>query len=714
MGQAGDVQVDGCVILAESFWLQPSNWWAMLRVVFGLGAVIFVHELGHFLLAKACGVKCDKFYVGFDVPIKLFGQTIIPGKLLSWQWGETEYGIGSIPLGGYVKMLGQDDNPGNIEEQVKDSIAEGESSETAFLESGLVDRSKLDPRSYLAKSVPQRMAIISAGVVFNLIFAVLFAAWAFKSGVNYEPPMIGNVVGGGPAWVNGMTGAQIEEIGGKEVKEYFTYMDMAQEIIFNGDEKPLEIKYKPIDGSESVTVSLTPERGFIREADDLALIGVQSRWAPVIGKGGAVKGGVASEADPPFEPGDVVVEVNGTKVNHDIDLRQVLARDSDKVAEFVLERTTGKGEDAKTEVVKTSVKPNPMNRLGFSIGWKPFKAIQKGSPAEKLGLQPGDELMTINGEPRGDLLTLDNRLIRMVRDQVPVKLGIKRADGSSQEMEVQPIVPKLLASIGPNQPLAIDSLGVAIPMDLIVESVEPGSTAETGGLAKRDELVSIKYLLSDEQKKVDAYSSIKKDPLIEFVDDKTSWAEVDSVLQMLEPETEVELSVKRGDESKSLVMKTAASDVYFQGKRGISLTSLQKNYKSQTWGDALKYGALQVRNDAGRVWKTLVKLVKGKISPKNLGGPGTIAMAATSEATQGTSRLLLFLTFLSANLAIVNFLPIPILDGGHMLFLAYEGIFRRPVSERVQLVLTYAGLIMILGLMLFVLYLDAGRISSWM
>ena len=251
-------------------------------------------------------------------------------------------------------------------------------------------------------------------------------------------------------------------------------------------------------------------------------------------------------------------------------------------------------------------------------------------------------------------------------------------------------------------------------MDLIVESVEPGSTAETGGLAKGDELVSIKYLLSDEQKKVDAYSSIKKDPLIEFVDDKTSWAEVDSVLQMLEPETEVELSVKRGDESKSLVMKTAASDVYFQGKRGISLTSLQQNYKSQTWGDALKYGALQVRNDAGRVWKTLVKLVKGKISPKNLGGPGTIAMAATSEATQGTSRLLLFLTFLSANLAIVNFLPIPILDGGHMLFLAYEGIFRRPVSERVQLVLTYAGLIMILGLMLFVLYLDAGRISSWM
>ena len=112
------------------------------------------------------------------------------------------------------------------------------------------------------------------------------------------------------------------------------------------------------------------------------------------------------------------------------------------------------------------------------------------------------------------------------------------------------------------------------------------------------------------------------------------------------------------------------------------------------------------------MWRFLTKLVGGKISVSNLGGPGTIAMAATSEASQGTSRLLLFLTLLSANLAIVNFLPIPVLDGGHMLFLAYEGLFRRPVSEKAQIVLTYAGLIFILGLMLFVIYLDIGRFAS--
>ena len=705
--------MDCCLILlAKSFWLTPSNWLAMLQVLIGLGFVIFVHELGHFLLAKACGVKCDKFYVGFDVPIKLFGQTIIPGKLVSWTWGETEYGIGSIPLGGYVKMLGQDDNPGNIEEQVKESIADGESADSAFLESGLVDRSKLDPRSFLAKSVPQRMAIISAGVIFNLIFAVVFAAWAFKTGVNYEPPVIGNVVGSGPAWENNLTGAEVQKVGGKPVKNYFTWVDLAQEVVFNGDENPLEMEFKPYGQSTTTTISLTPQKGYIRQADDLPLIGISPRLTPIIGASGAVKGNAAAKADPPFKPGDVVVEVNGTKIETDIDLRRALARDAHLPATFVLERTTGKGDEKKTETIETVVGTNPMHRLGFSVGWLPISAIQKGSPAEKYGIEIGDELKTINGQPRGDLLTLENRLMLMVRDEEPVKLGLISADGTTKELEVEPVIPKLIADIGPNKPLAIDSLGIAIPMNLICESVEPGSPADKAGLKEGDELVSLEYVLSDEQKSDEVYSSIKKDPIVDFVEDTTSWAEVAGVLDSLEAGTEVKLNVKRGSEDKALTMRSVASDEFFQHKRGISLKSMQWHYKSDTWADAFRYGFYQVKNDATRVGKTLIKLIKGKISPKNLGGPGTIAMAATSEATQSTSRLLLFLTFLSANLAIVNFLPIPILDGGHMLFLAYEGVFRRPVSERIQLVLTYAGLFMILALMLFVLFLDLGRFSD--
>src|SRR6201995_6155347 len=99
------------------------NWGIIAQVAVGLGFVIFVHELGHFLVAKACGVKCEKFYLGFDI----YGL-----KLCKFTWGETEYGIGILPLGGYVKMLGQDDNPNRLHEETeraKLKSAEGEAVE---------------------------------------------------------------------------------------------------------------------------------------------------------------------------------------------------------------------------------------------------------------------------------------------------------------------------------------------------------------------------------------------------------------------------------------------------------------------------------------------------------------------------------------------------------------------------------------------------------
>lgn len=164
----------------------------------GLGAVIFVHELGHFLVAKACGVKCEKFYIGFDMfDFKIGNITLIPRALFKYQWGETEYGIGIVPLGGYVKMLGQDDNPTKAAEERERSLLKkeddasegadgsGKNGGPARKDDALAtpDEVELDPRSYQAKSVPQRMAIISAGVIMNLIFAVIFATTAYQMGV---------------------------------------------------------------------------------------------------------------------------------------------------------------------------------------------------------------------------------------------------------------------------------------------------------------------------------------------------------------------------------------------------------------------------------------------------------------------------------------------------------------------------------------------------
>jgi regulator of sigma E protease len=692
----------------------------MLQVLFGLGAVIFVHELGHFLVAKACGVKCEKFYVGFDAfDIKVGDRVLVPRSLLKKQIGETEYGIGLLPFGGYVKMLGQDDNPGNMEEE--NLRARGQIDEDGNVimgqaeAAGLRDKSQLDPRSFKAKSVIQRMAIISAGVVFNLIFAVLFAMLAFKSGVDYTPAYIGNVMGGGPAWENNLVGAEVRRINGQEINDdvYFRFIDMAQEIVFNGEDQPLEFEVIREGETETTVAQMLPRKGLNRDMMDFPMIGISPRSIPKIGADGVIDGNTAASATEPLKKGDIVKSVNGYQTDSDMQLRYVLNRDAHLDVEFEIERNVGTEDEPKLETLTSKIKPNPLRFVGFGVKWLPVTAIQKDSPASAAGVQVGDEIIKLDGQEPGNLLTFDRRVVKRFREDArEVDLEIKRGD-ESMTLKIKPRVPQLFTSYGPDQPIALDSLGVAVGISEKIDLIEPSGPAAVAGFLAGDTLKSVQYKLVEDDVTKSIYEELN-DKTVNFIDDKTTWAEVHNVLQMLGPKTQLDFVVDRNGKEESLTLKTEASDELFLATRGIFLTRMQKHYKSKSWSDAFRLGYTQVWEDTKRVGKFLGKLVQGKVSPKNLGGPGTNALAATSEASQGTGRLLLFLTLLSANLAIVNFLPIPILDGGHMLFLAYEGLFRRPVSERVQILLTWGGLIFILGLMMFVVAMDIGRISSLM
>jgi regulator of sigma E protease len=131
-------------------------------------------------------------------------------------------------------------------------------------------------------------------------------------------------------------------------------------------------------------------------------------------------------------------------------------------------------------------------------------------------------------------------------------------------------------------------------------------------------------------------------------------------------------------------------------------------------GEAVRLGWRETTESVLQVYRFLQKLSVNQISPKALGGPATIAAVAGQSAQRGISELLIFLTMLSANLAVINFLPIPILDGGHMVFLIIEGVRGKPASERVFIAAQYAGLCLILSLMIFVLFLDANRVLGWM
>ncbi|HTK73957.1 MAG TPA: site-2 protease family protein, partial [Gemmataceae bacterium] len=110
------------------------------------------------------------------------------------------------------------------------------------------------------------------------------------------------------------------------------------------------------------------------------------------------------------------------------------------------------------------------------------------------------------------------------------------------------------------------------------------------------------------------------------------------------------------------------------------------------------------------IYQNLLAMAKGQISfPKNASGPLTIAVVSYDIAGESMDRLILFLGMISVNLAVINFLPIPVLDGGHMVFLIYERLRGRPMPEQLRFAATFLGLVLIGSLMLFVIYLDVKR-----
>ena len=155
--------------------------------------------------------------------------------------------------------------------------------------------------------------------------------------------------------------------------------------------------------------------------------------------------------------------------------------------------------------------------------------------------------------------------------------------------------------------------------------------------------MSVKYLLSEDDQKVEWFEKLhEKEVKLE----DTSFAEIFSVVQQLPAGSEFEFVFKKGESPKTVLVKSTASTRHYLDMRGFQLAQLQWHYQSTSWKDAFGNGYKQVKNDASRVWRFLKKLVTGKLSVKNMGGPGLIAVAATSEASQGTSRMLLFLSLI--------------------------------------------------------------------
>ncbi|MDX1946349.1 MAG: site-2 protease family protein [Pirellulaceae bacterium] len=693
--------------------------WSILCVGLGLGFVIFVHELGHFLVAKACGVKCEKFYVGFDVPMpKVFGLQI-PSKLCHFQWGETEYGVGILPLGGYVKMLGQDDDPRN---------AEKEAARTRLSDDSTNPDAKpvLDPRSLTAKSVPARAAIFAAGVTMNLIFGVLMAAVAYGFGVPEVPAVIGGTVPGGAAWKEDLPiGGQVLQFGrdGKPY-DYLRFEDLMHEVIFNGVDKPLPMLVRAPNGRESW---FEPQPKV--KADGMTgSLGIAIPRGREIGLRDASWPHLGPKTDVPFEKGDVVIAVDGQKIAAGHELNEVLARRPTGPLTFTVERkiettdSTGKKVES-TKEVPVVVQPKPLRELGLVMKIGPIVAIRKNSPAADAGFQVGDVLDSVSGQPVGDPLSLGQRLTPVSEPAPPIEFTVTRTDSAGKKttktLSATPVLPRQYvggwAAVGP---AAIESLGIAYEVTPVVAEVIPGSPAAKAGLAAGDAITAAQFIAASDQARAEAekffedkelFEPIVLDPAANGWNSARNWNSVFFHLQDARPDTRLKLTWLRGGKSQSAEIAPVVSDSFYAEDRGVALLALQSPHQARSISEALYLGYREMVERLKQVLRVLSGLLTRKISPTNLQGPLGIIGTAGAVASQGVPILLIFLAMLSANLVVLNLLPIPALDGGHLLFLAAEAIRGKPVDERLQMKLTIAGVLCLLSLMIFATAMDLNR-----
>lgn len=678
----------------------------VLQVAFGLGLVIFVHELGHFAVAKWCGVRCDKFYLGFDI----FGL-----KLLKFQWGETEYGIGALPLGGYVKMLGQDDNPNRMQDEFDQAKVSGDlPAEPTSSDDGSVTP-QYDPRSYVAKSVPQRMAIISAGVIMNLIFAYIVVACCYRAGLPYEPCVVTYVAPGAPAWEAGLrNGDEILEIDGTK-KPYFVDDLMQRTALVNlshgldllvsrpGEDKPFHLNVKPQESK------LTPGR------PTMGLSGPRSNqlWD----KNWVFPESPAARAKPEFKAGDTVVAINGKPVSTYAEAQRELSKNRSEPIKIVVRRKPREDKsavegaaDEKGEEVSMEVAPWPLRTLGLIMKTGPIVGVQRGSPAEAAGLKIDDQIIKIDGESPGDPLMLAQRMRQRVGEKV--QLTIKRS--AEKEPKVISVTPQQVEwyQVQAGGRISIDEIGVALPVENAILEVVPGSPADKAGLKANDELTVAEFIpANDERKKIEeeVYRGFKME--FEYKEQPLSvYCEFMDRVQNSLNDTTVKLTVKGG---RTVTITPIDSSDGFDPDRGLSFAVLERIHKAESWGEAFSLSRRKTWYLVTLVYRTLQKLVTGQVSIFNLGGPVTIAMAAGQAASGGMVKFFMFLAMLSANLAVINFLPIPLLDGGHMLLLTVEGITGKPVPEKYAVKLQYLGLAFILGLMVLVFSLDGMRLFNY-
>ncbi|MBI4537744.1 MAG: RIP metalloprotease RseP [candidate division NC10 bacterium] len=307
------------------------------------------------------------------------------------------------------------------------------------------------------------------------------------------------------------------------------------------------------------------------------------------------------------------------------------------------------------------------------------------SPAARAGLLAGDRIQAVDGLPieRWDEVesTLRNSAGRTLR------LTVAR-QGQSFDAGLEPKAQRTTDIFG--QEIEVWSLGLRALMPSRIGQVLPGGVAQQVGLKSGDRVVAV---------------------------GGTPVAEWDQLAKIIHgsPGKPLVLSVERdGGRIAVEVTPRPTRQQTPTGEEEVGLIGIgpapESNYRRLDPATALLAGAKKTMDITVLTVQGFVKLIQAKISPKTIGGPILIAQMTGEVAQRGLLETLSFTALLSINLAILNLLPIPVLDGGHLLFALIEWLRGKPVSLRKREIAQQVGLVLLVGLMVFAFYNDIFRL----
>lgn len=549
----------------------------ILAFIVLLGVLVTVHELGHFIVAKLSKVKVEVFSIGFGSPI------------VRYQLGETEYRISWLPLGGYVRMAGQDPaEPGG----------------GADVEGG-----------FYSKPPWVRILIAAAGPAMNLVLPFLILVPYFAvSGTYDEVPgnRIGAVDRGLPAWQSGLRpGDEILAVDGEPVSAFWQIAERIE--AYDPEEGPLEVTVRRPDVAEPLTLEVRPEA--VQQTHPLLGYKWTDYRVGYMPDAPAPDVALTDPSSPLAQAGvrtfDRVVSLDGRPVATFDELeRRLKALPPGKTTAIEVERDRPvdarfpflqRRERLAIHFTVPAGEPGAAAR-GLMHAGPCISSIAPGGAAERAGLRVGDCILTVNGEEHSLAAFVASRLRNA--PETPKTLEVLR-DGRRHEITLAP------EAVVFEDPLAGEVKQWRIGLTL---------------LNRPDQFVTQALVPNDDR--------------LAF-----SWRKtVDHV--------------------------------------GAKL-------------DELLF--------------TVAGLFTGDVSPTQLGGPLTIYTLAGMQAQAGADSFIALMVMLSLSLALLNLLPVPLLDGGQIMIAGIEMVIRRPLPDKVQIGLRWVGQLMVLALILFALGNDLIR-----